>query len=199
MEQGYAEGNLCDLDYRDRSSLNEAVRHCSEAIRYEVAALAKAPDDRVVLRDLANRYGWMGRVRFAQKNFSDALANRLSERHLLDRLLALDHANANYALRRSWSDIAIGQILMESGEPTRAAALLESAWRDLEPKLAVEKNYVVWSTGLRMRLFLAKAQRLARSPYHRTYRIQAEALGSRIVQAFPGMANNVQALFEDVK
>lgn len=198
MEQGYAEGNLCDLDYSDRFNLNEAARHCSEAIRYEIAALAKAPNDRVILRDLANRYGWMGRVRFAQNNLPDALANRLWERRLMDRLLAVDPANAEYALRRSWADIAIGQILMDSGEPVRAADLLERAWRDFEPRLAVEKNYRVWSTGLRMRLFLARAKRLAKAPNHPAFRLQAEQLGARAIREFPVMASQIRILLRDV-
>ncbi|HET9639953.1 MAG TPA: toll/interleukin-1 receptor domain-containing protein [Allosphingosinicella sp.] len=198
MEQGYAEGNLCALDYSDRFNLNEAARHCGEAIRYEVAALAKAPNDRVILRDLANRHGWMGRVRFAQKNFPDALANRLSERRLMDRLLTLDPANADYALRRSWADIAIGQILIDSGQPARAAALLERAWRDFEPRLAIEKNYTVWSTGLRLQLFLARANKLAGQAKHQEYRAQAEALGLRVRQEFPDMSKQVRALLEDI-
>lgn len=198
MEQGYAEGNLCDLAYRDQFDLVAAAGHCREAIRFEAAALAKSSGDRAVLRDLANRHGWMGRVQLAQGDPRAALASRQAERALMDQLLELDPANADYAVRRSWVDIAIGQILMDSGQPEGAATLLERAWRDFEPRLAVEKNYDVWGTGLRLRLFLAKAQRLARSPGHRTRRREAEDLGDRVIHAFPDMAPKVHALLKDV-
>lgn len=199
MEQGYAEGNLCDLAYRDRFDLSAAANHCRQAIRFEVAALRKAPGDRVILRDLANRHGWMARVELAQGNLGAALASRHSERALMDRLLTLDPANADYTLRRSWVDIAISQILISSGEPRRAAVLLERSWRQFAPRLEREKNYDVWAAGLRIRLFTARAKRLAGLPNHRTYRMEAEALGLRTAQAFPQMSKPIQALVENVR
>ena len=150
------------------------------------------------MRDLANRHGWMARVELAQGDLRAALASREAERGLMDRLLTLDPANADYALRRSWADIAIGQILIDSGQPARASVLLERAWHDFEPRLAVEKNYDVWSTGLRLRLFLAKAQRLANGRDHRAYQAQAEALASRIAREFPTTAGRIQQLLDDV-
>jgi hypothetical protein len=198
MEQGYAEGNLCDLGYRDRFDLAGAARHCQAGIRYEAAALAKAPGNRAIMRDLANRHGWMARVERAQGDLRAALGSREAERALMDRLLALDPANADYALRRSWAEIAIGQILIDSGQPARAAVLLDRSWRDFEPRLALEKNYDVWSTGLRMRLFLARAQRLARAPRHRASRSEAEALALRAARLFPEMAPRFQTLLKDV-
>lgn len=198
MEQGYAEGNLCDLGYRDRFDLAAAARHCKAAIRYEAAALVRDPGNRSIMRDLANRHGWMARVELAQGDLRAALASREAERALMDRLLALDPANADYALRRSWADIAIGQILIDYGKAARAAALLERSWRDFEPRLGLEKNYDVWNTGLRMRLFLARAQRLAKMPDHRRSRAEAEALAIRASRGFPEMAPRFQALLNDV-
>ena len=160
MEQGYAEGNLCHLDYLDHRDLDGAARHCREAIRYEVAALAKAPGDRVILRDLANRYGWMGQVSIARKNFPDALASRLAELGLIDRLLALDPADADYALRRRWSDIAIGQILIESGKPPTRRRPAQAQLARFRAAPGNRGPRRVWSTGLRLRLFLARAKRL---------------------------------------
>jgi hypothetical protein len=198
MEQGYAEGNLCDLGYRERFDIAAAERHCRDAIRFEGEALAKAPADRGVMRDLANRHGWMARVHLAQGNLRAAMASREAERALMDRLLALDPANADYALRRSWADIAIAQILIDSGRPARAALLLDRSWREFEPRLAVEKNFDVWSTGLRIKLFQARARRLIKAPDRHVYRSHAEELASRTTREFPEMAGKIRKLLNDV-
>ncbi|MET1112881.1 MAG: toll/interleukin-1 receptor domain-containing protein [Allosphingosinicella sp.] len=198
MEQGYAQGNLCDLSYRGRADLAGAARFCGESIRFETAALAKSPGNRSIMRDLANRHGWMARVERAQGDSRAALASRERERALMDRLLALDPDNSDYRLRHTWADIAIGEILIDSGQAARAAALLERNWSDFAPLLAAEKNYEVWSTGLRLRLFLARAQRLAGAPDHRATRSAAEALAARTAREFPEMAERIQILLKDV-
>lgn len=198
MEQGYAEGNLCDLDYRDRFDLAGAVKHCSEAIRYERSALENAPSDKKIMRDVANRHGWMARVHLARGDSRSALASRQIERALMDRLLRLDPDNGDYVLRRSWADIAIGQILMDSGQATGAAALLESRWREFAPRLA-ERNYDLWTAGLRMSLFLARAKRIAGASDYPLRRRQAEALTERAVREFPEMSKPIRALAANVK
>lgn len=197
-EVGFAEGNLCDLDFSERHDLAAAAQHCRAGVAHMRAALAKAPGDRKVIQDLANRYGWLSRVQVAQKLYTEAIASRRSEISLLDRLLEADPENAEYGLRRSWPDVGIATILIETGRPAAAAALLERRWAALAPRMTTDKSNQYWESGLRVVFYLAKAQRLAGLGDHQVTRSQAEAIARRYLQRFPDREPQIRALIEDI-
>lgn len=198
LELGYSEGNLCDLDLSDRHDLAAAARHCLAGVAYVRAALARSPGDRKLMQDLANRYGWLSRVQVAQKRYADAIASRRSEMAILDRLLAADPENAEYGLRRSWPDVGIARILIETGRPGEAVALLERRWAAFKPRLDGEKSNQYWESGLRVALFLAKAQRLAGLDVHRATSAEARAATRRYLELFPDREPQIRALIADI-
>jgi hypothetical protein len=198
LELGYSEGNLCDLDLSDRHDLAAAARHCLAGVAYVRTALARNPGDRKLMQDLANRYGWLSRVQVAQKRYADAIASRRSEMAILDRLLAADPENAEYGLRRSWPDVGIARILIETGRPGEAVALLERRWAAFKPRLDGEKSNQYWESGLRVALFLAKAQRLAGLDVHRATAAEARAATRRYLELFPDREPQIRALIADI-
>jgi hypothetical protein len=198
LELGYSEGNLCDLDFSEGHDLAAAARHCLAGVAHVRSALARSPGDRKLLQDLANRYGWLARVRVAQKRYADAIASRRSEMAILDRLLHLDPDNAEYGLRRSWPDVGIARILIETGRPAEAVALLKRRWEAFRPRMTAEKSNQYWESGLRVALFLAKAQRLAGLEAHRTTDREAGAAIGRYLELFPDRGPQIRALIADI-
>jgi len=199
MEQGYARGNLCDVDHRDQRDLRRAAGHCAEAVRLQAAALAKTPGDRKIMQDLANRHGWMARVHVAQRDFAGALDSRMSEIRILERLAALDPKNAEYAMRRRWADIGMSRILIELGRAPEAVALLERNWLGFEPQMMRSASNQSWETGLRILLLLAKAQQSAGMPAHRATQARADMLIKRYVAMFPNRTKQIRELRTDIQ
>ena len=198
MELGYAEGNLCDLDYSESYDLVSAAAHCMAGVTHVRSALAKAPGDRKIMQDLANRFGWLARVQVAQKRYDAAIESRTSETAILDQLLRVDPENAEYGLRRSWPDIGIARILIDTGRPAEAAILLTRRWSAMRPRMTAEKSNQYWESGLRIVRFLAKAQRLARESNYRATEGEGTRYVHRYLELFPDRGKQVQALLKDI-
>jgi hypothetical protein len=161
IEQGYAEGNLCELNLQDKYDLEAAERQCLNSIRFMQAALDRAPGDRATLKDLANRHGWLARVQMAAGQPAAALRSRDAEAKLMDRLLAADPGNVEYALRRIWADIGKADALIPLRRPAEAEAVLARSARRHAPVFGSNDGDArVTETEFRLQLFLAQAQRL---------------------------------------
>jgi len=182
MELGYAAGNLCELDHSGAFDPAAALRHCGAAIAFESEARSKQAARaaasagasrsseiqalRKIEEDLANRYGWMARVQLAQDDVKGALRSRSLEASLLDGLLAADPANFEHRVRRSWSDIGTAAALIKSGAPGQAVPVLRGSLDRHGPLFATAgASTRVVETQFRLHLWLAKALRLAGSPY----------------------------------
>lgn len=179
MEVGYSDGNLCELNLQDKHDLEAAERQCLSAIRFMHAALARAPGDRTTLMALANRQGWLARVRMAAGKPAAALASRASEAALMERLLALDRNNAEYALHRVWADIGKADALIALRRPAEAeVVLVDGAARHASLFVRNGGDARVTETEFRLQLFLAEAQRRTGRAYAaalaRADRLQAE-------------------------
>ncbi|HEX8621468.1 MAG TPA: toll/interleukin-1 receptor domain-containing protein [Allosphingosinicella sp.] len=157
LEQGYANGGLCDLNREDEFDLEAAERQCAASLGFEQQALTKSSE---IALALANRHGAMAIVQLALKRYDAALASRQREAALLDPLVAADPRNVEYALRRSWADVGIGNIWTAAGRPERAVAILRQS---LDRQRAVISSRSddgrVLETRLRTLLYLARALR----------------------------------------
>ncbi|MEA3011412.1 MAG: hypothetical protein QOJ91_3104 [Sphingomonadales bacterium] len=163
LEQGYANGNLCDLNREDGYDLKSAERQCAAAIAFEQQALAKSSE---LLLALANRHGAMSLLYFRLKRYEDSLASCRSEAALLDPLIAIDPGNVEYALRRSWADIGMANVWLTTGRPALALALLRDNLAR-GPKAFDQRSDDgrVIETRLRVHLFIARALRDLGRPY----------------------------------
>jgi hypothetical protein len=157
LEQGYANGGLCDLNREDGFDLKAAERQCAASLDFEQQALTKSSELPLAL---ANRHGAMAIVQLALKRYDAALASRHREAALLEPLVAADPRNVEFALRRSWADIGIGNIWTAAGRPDRAVAILRQS---LDRQRAVissqSEDRRVIETRLRTLLYLARALR----------------------------------------
>lgn len=194
IEQGYAEGNLCDFELTANKDLPAAVRHCEAAVRHVQAARTRAPGDPKVNQDLANRLGWLARVQHALGRYAQALASRAAETAILEQLLRGDTKNMEYRMRRCWPDIGKAETLIETGRPVEASQLLAERWTLYRPFMLAHRNAQYWETGIRIVLFLAKAERLARKPLYGKHSREAELLITRYVEMFPNRKKEVESL-----
>jgi hypothetical protein len=157
LEQGYANGGLCDLNREDEFDLEVAQRQCAASLDFEQRALTRSSELPLAL---ANRHGAMAIVQLALRRYDAALASRYREAALLDPLVAADPRNVEYALRRSWADVGIGNIWTAAGRPDRAVAILRQS---LDRQSAVlssrSEDGRVIETRLRTLLYLARALR----------------------------------------
>jgi hypothetical protein len=198
VEQGYAEGNLCDLELNGTKNLPAAARHCEAATRHFVAARRAAPGDPKVKQDLANRLGWLARVQLAQRRYDAAMASRRAEAAILEELLRSDKDNAEYRTRRSWSDIGMAQILIEVGRPAEARKILKLRWDAYRPLMLAEQNNQYWETGIRIVLFLLKAERRLGAENFSINDGQANDVFGRYLQMFPDRKDELEALKKDI-
>lgn len=163
LEQGYANGNLCDLNREDGFDLKSAERQCSASLRFEQAALAKSSE---ILLALSNRYGATANTQVALKRYDDAVVSRRQEAQLLDALLGADPGNVEYALRRTWSDIGMANVWIETHRPADAVAILGQSLerqRRIFPARSDDSRLV--ETRFRTHLFLARALHDLRRDY----------------------------------
>jgi len=161
MEQAYSEGNLCELDLKDNFDLKAAERQCTASIKFAQAAVDQSPGNRPLVVALANRIGWLARVKIEQRQYRAAIRSRETEGSLMDQLLRLDPYNIEYVLRRSWSDIGIAIALLALDEPARVLALLDRSLARAGKAFSLNgEDKRVTETMFRAELLLAKARQL---------------------------------------
>jgi hypothetical protein len=186
MELGYAEGNLCDLMLADDYNIISARKHCTASIGFEQAALKKAPGDPKILESLANRYGWLADVALAEKNYQSGIAARMEEAQLMDRLIATDQKNLEYAIRRSWADLGRVEILTIQREYAEARSLLDqTAARLDEVGRNQPDNPDYWEQKLRLAYYSAKLAADAKSNMMLSRHEQAKKQAIYVEANFP--------------
>jgi hypothetical protein len=160
MELGYAEGNLCEAAHKEKKDLKKAERHCARSIDYEEDALQKAPGDRKILQDLANRHGWMALIYNDQKNHQNSVASRRKEAALMQELLNLDPENVEYTLRRAWATIGLSASLIKLGKSRQALEELHSTVPHFESAVfSASDDERIPYTRMRLLGYQAKAER----------------------------------------
>jgi tetratricopeptide (TPR) repeat protein len=126
MEMGFAHGNICELHsgYQDATSKQKAKDHCRRSIEFEQAALRKEPNNIEVSEALANRYGWLARILFADKEYDAASEARENEGAILQPLVSRDPKNVDLQLRLMWQEVGVARIHGAQNNSIVAAEIL---------------------------------------------------------------------------
>jgi MTH538 TIR-like domain (DUF1863) len=198
MELGYAEGNLCDLKFKQGTDLVGAAKHCSTAIVFEKKALAVAPRDRKILQDLANRHGALAQLETVRKNYQSAIAMRREESRLLTMILKQDPRNAEQQLRKSWAEIGLAQTLIDAGQPSDALAQMRNHQSDLEAFFKMRSSdRRIGETELRYRLLFAKAQKQLGKDY-KTEHHRARQIASNLSSGNAQLRDRTSSLWDSI-
>ena len=143
-ELAYAEGDLCTTAFKPPRDVPTALRLCLTSLGHMEAAAQKpgAPSD--IEADIANRHGWLADAYRAGHDNDRALAERLIQERIMNRLLAIDPLNMK--LRSAW--IAVQRILAymgaEAGQQKAAIARLQNAARISDEMLALDPTNKMW-------------------------------------------------------
>lgn len=146
-EAAYVEGNLCVMDLTERASPAATLRHCSVSTRRMERVRHARPNDPTVIRDLANRYGWMVNVWNANGRWDLALRDRARHEALVRTLIQREPGNLEY--RDIWmrSQFGFGELLDDRGEHADAqrhfhdAAEIAAMLRSRDPGNATWRNW----------------------------------------------------------
>ena len=134
MEQGFANGNLCELKARS-GQLQVALALCQDSARFMDLASNRAGAGSGVALALANRIGWQADLLLRMGRVDEAQSLREREARIVQTLLAEQPDNVLLRTRRLWPDIGLGQILIKRGSIDSGIARLETCL-DAYAKLA---------------------------------------------------------------
>ncbi len=95
-EQGYAEGNLCSVDFGIPRVTDATVGHCRTALTFMKAVVEKDRADREARISVANRHMWYASALAETDRQSEALVEATSAIEAAEALVAMDPANADY-------------------------------------------------------------------------------------------------------
>lgn len=157
LEQGFAQGNLCELVARRDADFARALPYCERSTAFMRQALTKFPADQKIIQALANRLGWESEVLAGLGRAEPALARRREEAAMMDRLIAAEPENSTYRERRLWPDIGTAKILHTAGRQNEAIAVLEDCIAKYDRLIAArpDDTFIV---GQQMRAILLIAK-----------------------------------------
>jgi len=181
MEQGYANGNLCELTQRAARRPEAALPYCTAATSFMRKSLEAASGDSSSVLALANRLGWEADILTAAARFDEAVASRWEEAGLVTRLAKSDPQNLEYRERLQWPQIGIAKTLIAANRPSEALPILRVALGEYE-QLQRQRPDDVNITEQRMRVtwLLAKAARQTGSSEGARYVAEARQLHQQL-------------------
>jgi MTH538 TIR-like domain (DUF1863) len=160
LEQGYANGNLCDFHFRNARSSSKAQHYCKVSIKHGEEALRRAPENREITTELANRRGWLAKVYEQAGAPAMARTERELERGLIESLLKGDPRSVELQKRWVWSKTGAATAYLNLGDAKMAA---KSAYESLSTISKMEqsagKSPETLELAMRAKLVLAQAQK----------------------------------------
>ena len=185
MEQGYAQGNMCELVNRQTGRPTEALPWCERSTAFMRQAVARTDSTAQNRLDLANRIGWQADVLGKAGRIEAALALRAEETAIIARLLAADPANRDLVERRLWPEVGAGQLELAAGRHGAALARMQRCQADYA-RLAAERPD---DRGLTVQQFraawvAARAARAARPDQAPALVRQAEAFHALLRRSY---------------
>jgi tetratricopeptide (TPR) repeat protein len=136
-EVGYANRNLgvVLLDDGDAKGAAEAF---GRELATHLVLVGRAPQDSARSAELGQAYAWSGDAQFRLGNFEAAMADRVAERHVYQRLMAHTPADAATMTALSSNRMAVARIFVQQGKLQDAIAELRIASQDAESLLQLD-------------------------------------------------------------
>jgi hypothetical protein len=127
IEAANAQSNLGTLALRVDERPDVARAAFSRSVEYFEDARELAPNDRRLLRGLADAHGWLADSVRDLGRLEDAYAERLEERRLLDTLVAAEPLNAELRRDLVGSSVGLARLEVRLGKTALALARMRSA------------------------------------------------------------------------
>ena len=148
-EAAYVEGNLCVMDMDEEAAPSVMLRRCMLSTRRMEQVRNQRPNDPTVIRDVANRYGFMVDAWAANGRWNRALAYRVRHEALIARLIQTEPNNLDY--RDIWmrSQFGFGELLARRGENDEAQRRFRDAADAAELLMQRDPNNATWRNWYR--------------------------------------------------
>ena len=127
IELGYANNNLCVLAVDSKRDLSEPVQRCSRAVAAQRTLSAQNPADPAAQLSLANSIAWLADATESNGALSDAIVLREEQIAIIERLIAADPRNRDYAEFRLTTMLALARLDRKAGRADTARARLAVA------------------------------------------------------------------------
>ena len=177
LEQGYANGNLCELTQRQKGPPAAALRYCAAATNFMRRIYALDPHSREATLALANRLGWQADVLSADRQFDGAIALRREEAALIAELVRADPGNLEFKERALWPNLGLAKILLASGKAGEALSILRPTFVEYQRLQGLRPDSVnLIEQRMRVVWLMAKAAQIEGSPVAATYVAEARKL-----------------------
>lgn len=137
LEAGYADSNLGMFLLRRSIDTARAGALFEAALGYFKAAAGRRPADDDIQVQIADGHAWLADVERLRGNHAGALAHRMTQRRILEVLLARDPRNAETQAYLVGNSLALARIAAAQGAPARALSGLR---RGHESALALART-----------------------------------------------------------
>jgi tetratricopeptide (TPR) repeat protein len=143
-ELGYSEMDLCSVALKPPKNLAEALQECTDAIAHTEAAYRAAPSSEVEA-EVANEHAWLADAYRSNRDNPHAIAQRLIQKAILDRLLRNDPHNM--VLWSYWITMqrVLARMEAESGHHDAALARLTETKDVLDRMIAFDPKNHTWT------------------------------------------------------
>ncbi|MEI6417788.1 MAG: toll/interleukin-1 receptor domain-containing protein [Sphingomonadales bacterium] len=135
QESVYATGVLCTLRMAQKRAQG-LVATCQSALDSAIALSERQPDNDLVTRDLADKYGWMADALLFLGEPEKALQLRLAQQGVIAGVLKKDPQNRQDQRAKIWNQRALARLEADTGQLQAARQRLTTARADLLRALA---------------------------------------------------------------
>lgn len=146
-EAGYADGNLCTLALVAPVDATLGLNACSAALNEMERVRDLEGNSQSVIKDLANRHGWLVIALNANGRWREAQAHQQEHENLVRHLIEADPNNLEYQEIWMMGQFGFGEMLVTHGERHRAltyfrrAAVTATLLRQRDPQNASWRSW----------------------------------------------------------
>ncbi len=147
-ELGYANNNLCVLAVDIKRDLTEPVQRCRRAVEAQRALAMLSPKDPAAQLSLANSIAWLADAMEANGALAEAIGLREEQITIIERLIAADPPNRDYAEFRLTTILALARLDRKAGRPGAARTRLSDAHRMGVALKSHDPRNAIWAAHL---------------------------------------------------
>lgn len=143
MEVAYAATNLGTL-YFEQERMEEALNAFRRSLAEKRAALARAPNDKARIADVANTQAWIADTLGRLGRVRESYAERAAATALVNEAAAGNPSDKRLAAKAVGTEMALARLELDLGRPARARALSDAALRKVRELAALDPTNARW-------------------------------------------------------
>ncbi|WP_454713991.1 TIR domain-containing protein [Caulobacter segnis] len=143
MEVAYANTNLGTLFF-EQERMEEALAAFQRSLAEKRAALARAPQDKARIADVANTQAWIADTLGRLGRVREGYAERAAATALVNQAAASDPSDKRLAAKAVGTEMALARLELDLGRPAKAQVLSDGALRKVRELAALDPTNARW-------------------------------------------------------